>query len=153
MQKRYVFLFIAAILLTLFVLYSCKEPNVVENKKTVKNEKPVLKKTTNDERKAGSDLNNQSVSEVSIGDIVKRKDIKGKEIGPKKPACDWKTVEVWEIENYKPKPGKFLGVWPYYHSTSYLKNLRTKWGYSYVYAINHTVYSYAISAEFDNIIL
>ena len=57
MQKRFIFLFIATILLTLFVLYSCNEPNVVENKKIEKQENPLLKK--------GTAKDNNSVTDVT----------------------------------------------------------------------------------------
>jgi len=118
MQKRYFFLFIATILLTLFVLYSCNGPNVVENKKTVKNEKPILKKTIK--------IDNSAVNIPGKGEFLGYKVVKvhgkkvkvpvykgdpNRDIQPDKLACDWYYIDVYELDHYRLRPGKWLGIW------------------------------------------
>ena len=155
MQKRYVLLFITTILLTLFVLYSCNEPNVVENKKIVKQEKPVLKK--------GTDENNKSATAVTgTGKLLGYKVVEenGKKV--KVPVYEgdpngniqpdkfyagkgslW-YVYYWRVDHYEPKPGKIVGVWAQNYSVSNLKTLRNKWGYSYI------LVSGSVQSQFDN---
>ncbi len=58
MKKGIISLFITTVVLTLVILSSCNEPNVIENKKIEKQEKPLLKKRTI--------KRNNSVADVSI---------------------------------------------------------------------------------------
>ena len=137
MQKRYVFLFIANILLTLFILYSCNEPNVVENKKIEKQEKPVLKNLTK-EHFTLSSINKDSLTmdEIKIHNSVIITDLRGarrkklieylnihkvsktisktnSSILPDYFNCGDHFTFYWEPEQlYRSKPGKWLGIWP-----------------------------------------
>lgn len=99
--------------------------------------------------KKRSILKKQAVNGAIKGKIIKRKDIEGKIITPKKPACDWHVVESWELDHYEPKAGKTVGVWPYDYFVSNLKTLRNKWGYSGITVGNHTKYNNAISAGYS----
>ena len=152
MQKRYVFLFISSILLTLFVLYSCNEPNVVENKKIEKQEKPVLSKATRE--------NNSATDVTTTGKFLGYKVVKvhGKEvkvpfyegdpnrdIQPDKMQCNDYFEYVWSFDHYTTKGDKWLGIWPYSYSISVLKDFKNKWGYIKV-VVSTGNYNNAISA-------
>ena len=159
MQKRFIFLFIATILLTLFVLYSCNEPNVVENKKIEKQEKPVLKK--------GTAKDNNSVTDVTAtGKLLGYKVVKenGKEV--KVPVYDKDTtnnitperffagygsywyIYYWEFDHYEPVSGSVLGIRPYDTSQDLYNRLKNKWGFTGIY-IGTNNYQMAINAGFN----
>ncbi|GBD92249.1 hypothetical protein BMS3Abin04_02984 [bacterium BMS3Abin04] len=154
MQKRYVFLFIATILLTLFVLYSCNGPNVVENKKIEKQVKPVLKKET--------DTGNNSVADVpGTGKLLGYKVVKengkkvkipvyegnpNRDIQPDKLACDWYYTYVYEFDHYKQKEGKWLGIWTGLKSFSELYH---KYGFTQIFVSSNSAKQNAISVGFN----
>ena len=120
MRERYVFLFIATILLTLFVVYSCNEPTAIEGEKNTKQENQVLKKGITKD-------NNFAAKNTETGKLLGYKVVEenGKkvkvpvydsnpnlDIQPDKMQCDDYFENVWEFHHYKAKDNKIVGIWP-----------------------------------------
>ncbi len=157
MQKRFIFLFIATILLTLFVLYSCNEPNVVEEKKVEKQENPVLKKETNTGHNPFADVTANGkllgYKVVNVhGKQVKVPVYDGNpnlDIQPDKMQCDDYFEYVWSFDHYTKRGDKWLGIWPYSYSISVLKDFKTTWGYTKVVVDPNGNYSKVLNAGYS----
>lgn len=69
-------------------------------------------------------------------------------VQPNAYECGTKTTWGWGLEDFLPKPGKTVGIWPYEFTISNLTTLRTHWGYSGIF-VNQNNYNIAISAGYS----
>lgn len=138
MKQKVQFILFSLSIIILLILISCNESNIVENNVTKEKKSNVA--AINKEN---------SFKQITISDTlkkpIKRKDIKGEIVPNKEQACDWLVVQKWVVDYYLPKSGKTVGIWPYSseYSVSNLYTLRTKWGYTGIYAGNATQYANA----------
>lgn len=76
-------------------------------------------------------------------------------VQPNAYQCGTKTTWGWGLENFLPKANKFIGIWPTgerFSSLSRLKELKDKWGFSYLffgYYLDNSKWTRATSAGFS----
>ncbi len=168
MKRRLIFLFITTIILTLVILSSCNEPNIVENKKIEKQEKPLLKKRTTKESNFETTVATtdtiitlpKSKKMIAIQKGISKKHIKQLDkyfsesheilsspaILPNKLDCGIYIEYIWEFQSqYKSIPGKYLGIWS--NKVDWTK-LHDQYGFTNI-IVNFSKVQNAINAHFQ----